>query len=136
MIDADGFRENEIVVNIFYNLVSRCRKVAADQISVANYGHLEIPRPTQDVVPIDILFWNIFRNSIQNHRCKNRTMTMHIQLKVLSAMIQICSCSHGDVMIDSELEDEEIHSRRSGTVVGCQLLLRSVAVCLRRNHRC
>ena len=28
---------------------------AADQIPAANYGHLEVPRPKQDVVPIDIV---------------------------------------------------------------------------------
>ena len=33
----------------------RCRKAAADQIPAANYGHLEVPRPKQDVVPIDIV---------------------------------------------------------------------------------
>ena len=26
-----------------------------DQIPAANYGHLEVPRPKQDVVPIDIV---------------------------------------------------------------------------------
>ena len=31
------------------------RKAAADQIPAANYGHLEVPRPKQDVVPIDIV---------------------------------------------------------------------------------
>ena len=55
MTDADWCRENDIAVSTFYNWVSRCRKVAADQIPVANYGHLEAPRPKQDVVPIDIV---------------------------------------------------------------------------------
>ena len=31
------------------------RKAAADQIPAANYGHLEVPRPKQDVVSIDIV---------------------------------------------------------------------------------
>lgn len=30
-------------------------KAAADQIQTPNYGHLEKPRPKQDVVPIDIV---------------------------------------------------------------------------------
>ena len=44
-----------IAVSTFYNWVSRCRKAAADQIPSPNYGHLEAPRPKQDVVPIDIV---------------------------------------------------------------------------------
>lgn len=55
MTDADWCRENDIAVSTFYNWVSRCRKTAADQILAANYGHLEVPRPKQDVVPIDIV---------------------------------------------------------------------------------
>ena len=55
MTDADWCRENGIAVSTFYNWVSRCRKTAADQIPAANYGHLEVPRPKQDVVPIDIV---------------------------------------------------------------------------------
>ena len=55
MTDADWCRENGIAVSTFYNWVSRCRKTAADQIQAANYGHLEVPRPKQDVVPIDIV---------------------------------------------------------------------------------
>ena len=47
MTDADWCRENDIAVNTLYNWGSRCRKTAAD------YGHLEVPRPKQDVVPID-----------------------------------------------------------------------------------
>ena len=54
MTDADWCRENDIAVSTFYNWVSRCRKTAADQIPAANYGHLEVPRPKQDVVPIDV----------------------------------------------------------------------------------
>ena len=55
MTDADWCRENDIAVSTFYNWVSRCRKAAADQIPAANYGHLEVPRQKQDVVPIDIV---------------------------------------------------------------------------------
>lgn len=43
------------MVVAFYNWVSRCRKAAADQIPSPNYGHLEVPHPKQDVVPIDIV---------------------------------------------------------------------------------
>lgn len=55
MTDADWCRENDIAVSTFYNWVSRCQKAAADQISAANYGHIEIPRPKQDVGSIDIV---------------------------------------------------------------------------------
>ena len=51
MTDADWCRENDIAVSTFYNWVSRCRKAAADQIPAPNYGHCEIPRSKQDVVP-------------------------------------------------------------------------------------
>ena len=59
MADADWCRENDIAVSTFYNWVSRCRKAAADQIPPPNYGHLEAPRPKQDVVPIDIVMDHI-----------------------------------------------------------------------------
>ena len=55
MTDADWCRENGIVTSTFYNWVRRCRKAAADQIPAPNYGHCEIPRSKQDVVPIDIV---------------------------------------------------------------------------------
>lgn len=55
MTDMDWCRENDIAVSTFYNWVSRCRKAAADQIPAANYGHFEVPRPKQDVVPIYIV---------------------------------------------------------------------------------
>ena len=55
MTDADWCRENDIAVSTFYNWVSCCRKAAADQIPAANYGHLEVLRQKQDVVPIDIV---------------------------------------------------------------------------------
>lgn len=64
MTDADWCRENGIAVSTFYNWVSRCRKVAADQIPVPNYGHLEIPQAKPDVVPIDI---------VQDHSSKQQT---------------------------------------------------------------
>ena len=55
MTDADWCCENDISVSTFYNWVSRCQKSAADQIPLPNCGHLEVPRPKQDVVPIDIV---------------------------------------------------------------------------------
>ena len=55
MTDADWCRENDISVSTFYNWVSRCRKAAADRIPPPNYGHCEISRSKQDVVPIDIV---------------------------------------------------------------------------------
>ena len=55
MTDADWCHENHIAVSTFYNWFSCCRKTAADQIPAANYGHLEVLRPKQDVVPIDIV---------------------------------------------------------------------------------
>lgn len=64
MTDADWCRENDIAVSTFYNWISRCRKAAAEQIPPPNYGHLEVPRPKQDVVPIDI---------VPNHISKQHT---------------------------------------------------------------
>ena len=55
MTDADWYRENDIAVSAICNWVSRCRKAAADQIPAANYRHSPVPRPKQDVVPIDIV---------------------------------------------------------------------------------
>ena len=55
MTDADWCRENDIAVSTFYNWVSRCRKTEADQIPATNYGHSEVPRSKQGVVPIDIV---------------------------------------------------------------------------------
>lgn len=55
MTDADWCRENGISPSSFYNWVSRCRKAASNQIQEPSYGHLESPRPKQDVVPVDIV---------------------------------------------------------------------------------
>lgn len=55
LTDTDWCRENGIAVSTFYNWASRCREAAADQILPPNYGHLENPRPRQDVVPIDLV---------------------------------------------------------------------------------
>ncbi|MBS6180978.1 MAG: helix-turn-helix domain-containing protein [Erysipelotrichaceae bacterium] len=54
LTDADWCRENGIAPSTFYNWISRCRKASAD-IREPNYGHLEIPQPTQDVVSVDIV---------------------------------------------------------------------------------
>lgn len=55
MTDADWCRENDITPSTFYNWLSRCRKIAADQIPLPSYGHSETPRPKQDVVPVSIV---------------------------------------------------------------------------------
>ena len=68
MTDADWCRENDIAVSTFYNWVSRCRKAAADQISAANYGHLEVPARNR-TWSLLTLFRITFRNSRQHHRC-------------------------------------------------------------------
>ena len=101
MTDADWRRENDIAVSTFYNWVSRCRKVAAEQIPPPNYGYLEVPRLNRTWSPLT-LFPITFRNSIQHHRCKTRTVTIHIRLKLLwrtsrsaSAIRQILPCSPG-----------------------------------------
>mgnify|MGYP001623924986 CR=1 FL=1 len=83
MTNADWCRENDIAVSTFYNWVSRCRKIAAEQISPPNYGYLEVPRPKQDVVPIDIVPDHIPEQHTASQRCKTRTLTIHIRLKLL-----------------------------------------------------
>ena len=71
MTDADWCRENGIAASTFYNWISRCRKAAADQILEPNYGHLETPRPKQDVVPIDI---------VSAHRPEQHTTSQLLQM--------------------------------------------------------
>ena len=84
MTDADWCRENDIAVSTFYNWVSRCRKTAADQIPAANYGHLEVPCPKQDVVPIDIVPDHIPKqhtaSQMLNSNCKLRSNGMPVPL--------------------------------------------------------
>lgn len=48
-------RKSGIAASTFYNWISRCRKATANQILEPSYGHLETPRPKQDVVPIDVV---------------------------------------------------------------------------------
>ena len=55
MTNYEWRRENNIALTTFYTRVSQCRKAAADQIPAAIYVHLEVPRPKQDVVSIDIV---------------------------------------------------------------------------------
>lgn len=55
MTDADWCLENDISVSTFYNWVSRCRKMAADQIPAPNYGRHVEPLSKRDVVLIDIV---------------------------------------------------------------------------------
>ena len=55
LTDADWCRENDIAPSTFYNWVSRCRKAASGQIQEPSYGHLEEPRPKQEVVPVEIV---------------------------------------------------------------------------------
>ena len=55
MTDADWCRENDITPSTFYNWLSRYRKIAADQVPQPSYGHSEMPRPKQDVVPVSIV---------------------------------------------------------------------------------
>ena len=52
---ADWCRENDITPSTFYNWLSRCRKIAADQIPQPSYGHSKTTRQKQDVVPVSIV---------------------------------------------------------------------------------
>ncbi len=84
MTDADWCRENDIAVSTFYNWVSRCRKAAADQIPAADYGHLEVPRPKQDVVPIDIVPDHVSKQhtaSQMQNSCLDNSHTIEIAMK-------------------------------------------------------
>ena len=78
MTDADWCRENDNCSKHLFNWVSRCRKAAAEQIPAANHGHLEISRPKQDVVSIDIVPEQHTASQMQT-----RTLTIHIRLKLL-----------------------------------------------------
>ena len=65
VLDAvDWCRENDIVASIFL----RYQKAAADQISAANYGHLESAQPKQDIVPIDMAQDHISKQSAASQR--------------------------------------------------------------------
>ena len=86
MTDADWCRENDIAVSTFYNWVSRCRKVAADQIPPANYGHLEVPRPKQDVVSIDIVPEQHTASQMQNSYLDN-SHTIEVAMKDITVRI-------------------------------------------------
>ena len=55
LTDADWCREHGIAPSTFYNWVSRCRKIAPDKIHEPGYGHMNEPRPKQDIVAIGII---------------------------------------------------------------------------------
>ena len=70
----------------FYNWVSRCRKAAAEQIPAANHGHLEIPRPKQDVVSIDIVPEQHTASQMQNSYLDN-SHTIEVAMKDITVRI-------------------------------------------------
>lgn len=56
LTDADWCRDHQIAPSTFYNWISRCRKAAcADQIAEPRYGHSDLPRAKQDVVPVTVI---------------------------------------------------------------------------------
>ena len=81
MTDADWCRENDISVSTFYNWVSRCRKAAADQIPAPNYGHCEIPRSKQDVVPIDIVSDHLTEQNTASQMHLDNSHTIEVTMK-------------------------------------------------------
>ncbi len=81
MTDADWCRENDISVSTFYNWVNRCRKVAADQIPAPNYGHCEIPRSKQDVVPIDIVSDHLPEQNTASQMHLDNSHTIEVSMK-------------------------------------------------------
>ena len=87
MTDADWCRENDISVSTFYNWVSRCRKAAADQIPAPNYGHCEIPRSKQDVVPIDIVSDHLTEQNTASQMHLDNSHTIEVTMK--DAVIRI-----------------------------------------------
>ncbi len=87
MTDADWCRENDIAVSTFYNWVSRCRKAAADQIPAVNYGHLEVPRPKQDVVSIDIVPEQNTASQMQNTYLDN-SHTIEVAMRDITVRIR------------------------------------------------
>ncbi len=81
MTDADWCRENDISVSTFYNWVSRCRKAAAAQIPPPNYGHCEIPRSKQDVVPIDIVSDHLTEQNTASQMHLDNSHTIEVAMK-------------------------------------------------------
>ncbi len=81
MTDADWCRENDISVSTFYNWVSRCRKAAAAQIPPPNYGHCEIPRSKQDVVPIDIVSDHLTEQNTASRMHLDNSHTIEVAMK-------------------------------------------------------
>lgn len=82
-----GVVKTTIAVSTFYNWVSRCRKTAADQIPAANYGHLEVPLPKQDVVPIDIVPEQHTASQMLNSNLDN-PHTIEVSMKDITVRIR------------------------------------------------
>ena len=87
MTDADWCRENDISVSTFYNWVSRCRKTAADQIPAPNYGHCEIPRLKQDVVPIDIVSDHLTEQNTASQMHLDNSHTIEVSMNDVTIRI-------------------------------------------------
>ena len=81
MTDADWCRENDISVSTFYNWASRCRKAAADRIPPPNYGHCEISRSKQDVVPIDIVSDHLTEQNTASRMHLDNSHTIEVAMK-------------------------------------------------------
>ena len=91
MTDADWCRENDIAVSTFYNWVSHWRKAVEDKIPVANYGHLEIPRPKQDVVLIDIVpnhIWEQYTTSQMQKSYRDNSHTIEVAMNDITVRIR------------------------------------------------
>lgn len=74
--------ENNIVVSIFCNWVSNCRKAAVNQIPAANYDHLGLSHPKQEVVPIDIVPDHISKQHAGS-QTQNCTVPIRVRWKFL-----------------------------------------------------
>ena len=101
MTDADWCRENDLAVSTFYNWAAAVGKRLRIRSQQRIMGILRFPARNRTWSPLTLLQIT-FRNSIQHHRCKTRTLTIHIRLKLLgrisrsaSATMQILSCSPG-----------------------------------------
>lgn len=64
----------------------KARVPMADQIPAANYGHLEVPRPKQDVVPIDIIPEQHTASQMQNSHLDN-PHTIEVSMKDITVRI-------------------------------------------------
>ena len=82
MTDADWCREKDIVVSTFYNWVSAARKRQRIRFQRRIMVILRSPAQNRTWSPLT-LFQITFRSSIQHHRCRTRTLTIRIRLKLL-----------------------------------------------------